>query len=119
MPRRAPGRSAQLPSSREAELEALLAARERELAERDRLDAERAAREAATGEVLRLIRDAPADLQRVLDAIAQRAARLCGADSASVRRIEGDRLVIAGAFGPASREAWTASQRGSPEVSVT
>jgi len=50
-------------------------------------------REAALAEVLRVIASSPADLQQVLDALVASAARLCGADSASVMRVEGDEVV--------------------------
>src|SRR5262249_16189176 len=71
-----------------------------------------------TADLLPVITQAPADLQRVVDAIAQTAARLGEADSVSVRRVEGDRLVIASAFGQAGREALAASRAGSPEAAV-
>ncbi len=51
------------------------------LAEADR-------REAAAGDVLRLIATSPADVQPVFDAIAERATRLCDALHATVYRIE-------------------------------
>jgi pyruvate dehydrogenase (quinone) len=49
------------------------------------------AREAATSDILRMIAKAPGDLQRVLDAIAERAAKLCDAGDAGVWRVDGDR----------------------------
>src|SRR5262245_14674139 len=103
MPRRAPDRSAQVPSSREAELAARLAEREALLAERDRLDVEREAREAATREILALIRDAPTDLDRVLTAIAESAARLCDSADATVWRREGSTLRRVARFGSIAR----------------
>src|SRR4030095_10004638 len=47
-------------------------------------------RESATSEILRMIASSPADLQTVLDAIAERAARLCDATDAVVWRVDGD-----------------------------
>src|SRR5688572_7181788 len=47
-------------------------------------------RETATGDILRMIAKAPGDLQTVLDAIAERAARLCDAGDAGVWRVQGD-----------------------------
>jgi GAF domain-containing protein len=48
------------------------------------------AREAATSDILRMIARSPAELQPVLDAIAERAARLCDAADAVVWRVEGE-----------------------------
>jgi GAF domain-containing protein len=53
----------------------------------------------ATSEVLRVIASSPADIQPVLDIIAQNAAQLCGADDAVIRRVEGDSLRAAAHFG--------------------
>ena len=58
------------------------------------------AREAATSEILRMIARAPADLQSVLDAIAERAAKLCDAADAAVYRVDGDIFRCAAHFGP-------------------
>jgi GAF domain-containing protein/anti-sigma regulatory factor (Ser/Thr protein kinase) len=55
--------------------------------------------QAATGEILRMIARAPGDLQAVLDAVAEKAARLCDADDAVVRRLEGDRYYSVAHFG--------------------
>jgi len=46
----------------------------------------------AQGEVLRVIASAPTDLERVLNAVASTARRLCGAQLAGVHRPEGDYL---------------------------
>src|SRR5262245_29719750 len=99
MPRRAPGRSAQVPSSREAELEALLAERDRDLAEARRALAERAEQQTATAGVLQAISRAPTELQVVLDTIAATAAGLCGADSATIRLVDGDEVRTAANHG--------------------
>ena len=45
-------------------------------------------REAATSDILRLIANAPANLQSVMDAIAENAARLCDANDVLVRRTD-------------------------------
>src|SRR4029450_3002655 len=47
-------------------------------------------REAATSDILRMIARSPTELQPVLDAIAERAARLCDADDAVVWRVDGE-----------------------------
>ena len=46
-------------------------------------------REAATSDILRMIASSPTELQPVLDAIAERAARLCDAADAVVWRVDG------------------------------
>ena len=48
--------------------------------------------EAATSEILRLIADTSGDPQSVLDAIVKSTARLCDAEDASVRLVDGDVL---------------------------
>ena len=53
------------------------------------------AHQAATSEVLNVIRRSPADAQPVFDAIVQSAARLCGANFSVVYLYAGDRLRIA------------------------
>ena len=57
-------------------------------------------REAATGDVLRMIARAPADIQAVLDSIAERAAKLCDAEDAAILRVDGNLLRSAAHFGP-------------------
>ena len=47
-------------------------------------------REAATSDILRMIASSPAELQRVLDAIAERAAKLCDAEDAAIFRVDGN-----------------------------
>jgi two-component system, NtrC family, sensor kinase len=58
------------------------------------------AREAATSEILRMIARSPTELQPVLDAIAERAARLCDAENAAVFRVDGSFYRVAAHFGP-------------------
>src|SRR5262249_49899256 len=69
------------------ELEQKFEARTRELAE---------AREqqAATSEILRVIRSSPNNVQPVFDAVAESAARLCESFDSAVWRREGDRLLL-------------------------
>jgi GAF domain-containing protein/anti-sigma regulatory factor (Ser/Thr protein kinase) len=54
----------------------------------------------ATSDILKVIATSPTDVQPVLDAIAQNAARVCGASDAHVYRVVGDRLTQAAHFGP-------------------
>jgi GAF domain-containing protein len=53
----------------------------------------------ATGEILGVIASSPTDLQPVLDAISQNAARVCGADDATIRLLEGDEVILAAHYG--------------------
>jgi GAF domain-containing protein len=46
----------------------------------------------ATSEILGVIASSPTDIQPVLDAVAESAARLCNADDAVIHRIDGDKL---------------------------
>jgi len=68
-----------------ADLQQQVSALTRELAE---------AREqqTATSELLRVIASSPTDLQRVLDKVAETAARVCGANDTVIRRVDGDVL---------------------------
>src|SRR5262245_46319556 len=47
-------------------------------------------RQTATSEILRVIASSPTDLQPVLNAVAERAARLCGANDAVIFSVDGD-----------------------------
>ena len=55
----------------------------------------------ATSEILRVIASSPTDLQPVMDVVAESAARFCGATNAAILRLEGERLRIVAAHGPA------------------
>ena len=57
-------------------------------------------RESATSDILRMIARSPTDLQIVLDAIAERAARLCDAEDAAIFRLDGNFLRLVAHFGP-------------------
>ncbi|MGB7948897.1 MAG: GAF domain-containing protein, partial [Candidatus Binatia bacterium] len=54
----------------------------------------------ATSEILGVIASSPTDLQRVLDTIAQSAARVCSANDATIRLVERDMLRLAAHHGP-------------------
>ena len=64
----------------------------------------------ATAEVLGIISRSPTDVQPVLDAIVESAARVCGIDDVVLRLREGDNMVSRAHFGPipfaASRSVW-------------
>src|SRR5215471_621290 len=70
-----------------------------QLDSRDRELAEAVEREAATGEILRVISSSPNDLQPVLDVVAENAARLCDANDALILRVEGDILRLMASYG--------------------
>jgi hypothetical protein len=53
----------------------------------------------ATAEVLGIISRSPTDVQPVLDAIVESAARVCGIDDLALRLREGDALVARAHFG--------------------
>ena len=53
----------------------------------------------ATAEILRVISNSPTDIQPVLDAIAENAARVCNASDAVLFRMQGEMLRIAAQYG--------------------
>jgi len=54
----------------------------------------------ATSEILRVISSSPTDLQPVMDAVAENAARVCGADDGVIFRIDGDLMRPVAVHGP-------------------
>src|SRR5205823_3196989 len=73
--------------------------RNQELQESNRQVIEALEQQTATGEILRVIAGSPTDLQPVLDAVADSAARLCEAEEVVILRVEGDRLNRVAAHG--------------------
>jgi GAF domain-containing protein len=64
--------------------------------------AEREKQLTATSEVLRTIANAPSDIQSALDAVAEHAARLCGASNARIWRLEDNALRLVASYGESS-----------------
>src|SRR5262249_8365058 len=58
------------------------------------------AQQTATSEILRVIASSPTDLQPMLDAIAESAARLCEANDAIIRRLDGNVIRLVAHYGP-------------------
>src|SRR5438876_4627126 len=83
------------PSTPETEVERL----RRELGEALEREAASLAREAATADILRTLAGTPADLQSVLDALVENAARLCEASGAQIFRLDDDGLRRVAGFG--------------------
>ena len=54
----------------------------------------------ATGEILRVIASSPTDLQPVMEAVAENAARVCGATDSAIFRLEGGLLRKVARYGP-------------------
>jgi GAF domain-containing protein len=81
----------------------------KELGERNAELREALEHQTATAEVLGIISRSPTDVQPVLDAIVESAARVCGIDDVVLRLIEGDMEVVRAHFGSvpirAGREA--------------
>ena len=94
--------------------------RDRDIEELRRDRDELLAREATTSEILRLIAKAPADLQSVMDAIAENAARLCDASDVLVRRTDGNTYQTISHFGSiptlAGRENVSIDDGSAPET---
>jgi GAF domain-containing protein len=77
--------------------------------------AESLEQQTATSEILRVIASSPTDLQPVMDAVAENAARVCGAEDAVVYRVEDDKVRRVAHFGSLSTHIPTAPiNRDSP-----
>ena len=80
-------------------------AKDKKLQERDRQLAEALEQQTSTSEILRIIANSATDLQPVLDAVAENAARLIDAQDAIIHRLDGDVLRDAAHFGAIPRTA--------------
>jgi GAF domain-containing protein len=89
-----------------------------ELDTRNRQLIEALEQQTATGDILRVIASSPTDIQPVLAAVAESAARLCEADDAVINRIDGDYSRIVASYGsiPVPRNIVEGSRisRGTP-----
>jgi signal transduction histidine kinase len=87
-------------SSALADLQEQVSALTRELAKAREHHVEALEQQTTTSEILGIIARSPVDVQSVLDAVCESAARLCEAYDAVIRRPDGDRLLLAAHYGP-------------------
>jgi len=66
----------------------------------------------ATSQILGVIASSPTEIQPVLDAVAESAARLCGASDANIRLRDGDALRSVASYGPLPYDAVFSVNRG-------
>jgi C4-dicarboxylate-specific signal transduction histidine kinase len=82
-----------------ADLEQQLKACRREFAQAREHLVEALEEQTATSEVLRIISNSPTEIQPVLDAVGENAARLCDANNAVIFRLEDDLLRLVASYG--------------------
>jgi signal transduction histidine kinase/putative methionine-R-sulfoxide reductase with GAF domain len=87
-------------SSQVHDLEKRLAEALEQLQTRNRELGESQEQQTATAGILRIISSSPADVQPVLEAVAENAARLCESFDSSIFRRDGDRLLLVAHHGP-------------------
>ncbi len=87
-------------NSMAAQLKESYAGLERKVEERTRALTESLEQQTATSEILRVISSSPTDIQPVLDAVTENAARVCGASDAIMHRVHGDELEMVACYGP-------------------
>jgi GAF domain-containing protein len=85
-----------------------------ELQTRNRDLTEALEQQTATSEILRVISSSPTDLQPVMVAVAESAARLCEAYDAQIFRVDGDILRRAASYGSIAAVGQFAVSRGNP-----
>ncbi len=103
-------------NSMAAQLKESYAGLEQKVEDRTRELTESLEQQTATSEILRVISSSPTDIQPVLDAVAENAARVCAAHDVSIMRVEGDVLMVVASRGPISvlrREVSRPLNRGS------
>ena len=96
-----------------ADLQKQLDQRTRELAESQKHLSEALEQQTATNEILGIVARSPADVQSVLGAVCQSAARLCEAYDAAIWRPEGDQLLLVAHHGPITQVESIPLVRGS------
>src|SRR3989304_2180894 len=82
-----------------AQLQESYAGLEKKVEDRTRELTESLEQQTATSEILRVISSSPTDIQPVLDAVAENAARVCGATDANIWRVDGDALRLVASYG--------------------
>jgi signal transduction histidine kinase len=85
-----------------------------ELQARNRDLTEALEQQTATSEILRVIASSPTDIQPVLDAVAESAARLCEANDGVISRPEGDKLRVVAKYGTMPVPDFLPFSRGFP-----
>ena len=99
-------------NSMTAQLRESYASLEQKVEDRTRDLTESLEQQTATSEILRVISSSPTDIQPVLDAVAENAARVCGAHDAKIYRVDGDLLRLVASCGPVPGVTHLAISRG-------